>query len=871
MLKKYSSLFVIAVLTLHSLLLNGYFYGYGFNYIPFGYNLPPIFFRLDPALYPLDMYIRSSIHHNTYFFNIIVFLTKYIAIEKAAFALSVTCLYITLLAIFYLTLVVFKNKTSGYLAILLYSFGLRQWSLGEPGIYCNFLDAAIIAYPVLMFALAFFLKKRYFVSLFLTGLIFNIHLPYALNLLFIFSCFFLWQYRLLNIRFIVKAVLSILIPALPFFRMLPSLLRPKYYSQEWFQAIQTGEWFHHLPSCWDLNHYVRFLLFAGLTAFSIYKIQNSDKRRTITALFSSLLLLCTLGTIFTEVFPTPFFIQLHVWNYGTWIFYLAAIACIAGLLVSQWNNNINRQFSIIAIVPVIAGYIQPYWIMPLLAVMLLSTSFKDNMCLRLKSFRTIAILVLTYLVFSAFLPELRIGMAYTGKFAALVLVCIFMFVISTSLLTKRFTAYAPGKKLLIASILFLVFFDLSYVYRQNGVNLNYKGYSKSNTPPWIDAQLYARDHTPKGALFIVPPYLEGFNVFSRRSIFGDWIIGTTCVWGDNSYASEWLNRMELLGWDTSRVMKNFQQVKHGYNSLTDKQIMKIAKQYSASYIVFEKTKKLDLPIEYKNSEFIIYRTESDNGSSNHFQYMINQRDRSKMVLIPAGEFLMGSENGDTDEKPLHKVPVNSFYMDIYETTNLQYCSFLNESRADLQKIAEWINLDSKLCAIRKTTDRFSVKSGHENFPVVCISWKGADSYARWAGKRLPTEAEWEYASRGGLKEKQYSWGIENPATGKWANYNCPSDGYEQLAPVGRFPVNNFGLHDMAGNAWEWCSDWYNSNFYTWSKSFDHWNIVLKGTFRVRRSGSWRSDANSLRNAYRSFGKPSSGGMDSGFRCCKNRQ
>ena len=161
-----------------------------------------------------------------------------------------------------------------------------------------------------------------------------------------------------------------------------------------------------------------------------------------------------------------------------------------------------------------------------------------------------------------------------------------------------------------------------------------------------------------------------------------------------------------------------------------------------------------------------------------------------MVLIPAGEFQMGSDNGDDDEKPVHTVYVDAFYMDVYEVTVGQYRKFLQATGQGA--LPDWIS-------------KYSPTDMH---PVVGVGWRDAMAYATWAGKRLPTEAEWEYAARGGLVGKTYPWG--NAIDASKANYG---DNIGSPTPVGSYGANGYGLYDMAGNVWEWCLDELDTDFY----------------------------------------------------------
>ncbi len=176
-----------------------------------------------------------------------------------------------------------------------------------------------------------------------------------------------------------------------------------------------------------------------------------------------------------------------------------------------------------------------------------------------------------------------------------------------------------------------------------------------------------------------------------------------------------------------------------------------------------------------------------------------------------------------------------------------------------------------------------------NHPVVHICWDDAVAYARWAGKRLPTEAEWEYAARGGLDRKPYTWGNELRPGGKcMANYwqgefpgeNTEADGYRGTAPVGSYPPNGYGLHDMAGNVWEWCSDWYRPDYYAVSPRRNpqgpESSIDIDGQDmpkRVQRGGSFLCAENycvRYRVGGRGQGDPMTCMSHTGFRCAKSR-
>ena len=246
-----------------------------------------------------------------------------------------------------------------------------------------------------------------------------------------------------------------------------------------------------------------------------------------------------------------------------------------------------------------------------------------------------------------------------------------------------------------------------------------------------------------------------------------------------------------------------------------------------------------------------------------------------MVLIPSGRSIKigsDSEAAEADEQPVHDAHIAAFFMDEYEVTNFAYKQFLlanghwQKDRID----SEFHNGD-----YLKHWNGNDYPSASENHPVTYVSWYAAMAYAQWAGKRLPTEAEWEYAARGGVADQAYPWG--DVIDGEQANYG---GNIGQTTPVGEYPPNGYGLHDMAGNVWEWCLDEYSETFYFISpleNPFPGANTVdwVIGNFtsiktsRALRGGSWHSDPEYLRAANRfPWGLPTYTRNDVGFRCVR---
>ncbi len=308
-----------------------------------------------------------------------------------------------------------------------------------------------------------------------------------------------------------------------------------------------------------------------------------------------------------------------------------------------------------------------------------------------------------------------------------------------------------------------------------------------------------------------------------------------------------------------------------------------------------------------------------------------------MVWIAGGEFAMGTDDPTKmscegtgrdampDARPIHRVAVDGFWMDATEVTNEQFARFVQATGyvtvaeqkpkpedfpgappealvpgsiiftptpgpVALDNFIAWWRYEPG-ASWRHPEGAKSEIQGRETFPVVHVSYADAAAFAKWAGKRLPTEAEWEFASRGGLAGKPFAWGDELKPGGKWmANIfqgpfpvkDAGTDGFIGAAPVAKFPPNGYGLYDMAGNVWEWCSDWYRPDYYEQlaragvahnpqgpADSFDPSEPGVPK--RVHRGGSFLcTDQYCTRYMMGSRGKgePSSAANHIGFRCVR---
>lgn len=287
----------------------------------------------------------------------------------------------------------------------------------------------------------------------------------------------------------------------------------------------------------------------------------------------------------------------------------------------------------------------------------------------------------------------------------------------------------------------------------------------------------------------------------------------------------------------------------------------------------------------------------------------SQSTRTGMVAIPGGEFLMGTADADgfasDAEGPVRRVRVDGFLLDACAVTNSRFAAFVDATgyATEAERIGwSYVFAGFLPAALRRGAARpartpwwcgvtaacwqrpegpGSSVADRPDHPVVHVSWNDAAAYCRWAGTRLPTEAEWEYAARGGLEQRRYPWGDERDPAGEYrANIwrgtfptkNTAADGYRATAPVDAFEPNGFGLYNMSGNVWEWCADWWTTDHGDPARTAVNPTGPAAGRDKVIRGGSHLchdSYCNRYRVAARTANSPDSSSGHTGFRCARD--
>lgn len=287
------------------------------------------------------------------------------------------------------------------------------------------------------------------------------------------------------------------------------------------------------------------------------------------------------------------------------------------------------------------------------------------------------------------------------------------------------------------------------------------------------------------------------------------------------------------------------------------------------FIIWEPLKE---NVELKGDEFIFKLSGNTLGTTSEIEF----------VYVNGGSFEMGDNFGEgpTDEKQVHHVNLSNFEIGKYEVTNYQYAKFLNEYKSSIVKGGEFsgeLMIKERETGLKYIQQNWQPQAGYEFFPVIGVTWFGANEFCKYYGYRLPSEAEWEFAARERGEIVRFGNG-KNIADPREINFDGSRSNEDSISvhgefkaktsPVGKFAPNSMDLFDMSGNVWEWCQDWYTSNYYFHSCS-DNPAGPWVGMYKIIRGGSWFNDAKGVRATDRSFFPPYKENGDIGFRVVRS--
>ena len=583
--------------------MNGHYHVH--KQLTVGTYLDPIIAQTDSTLFKNSIYVQAANRTNVRFsisHEFHVFIIKHFDFETFAIVAGIVSLFCSLAGLYSLTQALFPGSNARYITMLLYTAELNNWTVGSPAPYLNFFHHSLLySYPLIIWSMVYFFRKQYAVSLFLAGLSWNFHPMCTVFILWAYGLTWIFNYKELRPATIGASCIAFIVPALP------AIIRGLNYlgtTQQldlpvWMTAALWSAWYTCFPSTWEMLSFVKAGLFFALFIMAIYSIPDASRKRELLIFTCSILILCLVGTFFVDIYPVPFIIKLSLWR-STVVYLFLALPCIAYFLTSIITRSIPRRFLVIALIVFLTGYVKcfPLYYLPLFMCGLLLFTYEDR-CTPHSPF-----------VFTVGLPLLCIAFAImvtyhivTGERGLRLLIffsSIIIFLLAIALLKRRVTVSARAYTIWV--MLFVVLIDAGVLYFKGGPEIYYHGYFQGRRDPWADIQLFAQKHSAKDDLFIVPPYMNDFGIYSLRATLGDWAEGANAIYLDNQFAREWLSRMKDLGWKEFCKDSNAS----GYFNLKTQEVVKAAKKYGAKFIITEKPKTFDLQKAYENNQFILY-------------------------------------------------------------------------------------------------------------------------------------------------------------------------------------------------------------------------------------------------------------------------
>ncbi len=595
-------LFILLLLTTHSFLMNGYYTNH--RQLTVATYFSSIRAEIDPSLFQNSGYVQAVNRTNlriALFYDLVPHILEYIDLETYAIFQTFISLFFMLSGIYALTYTMFGSSRAGYLATLLYSIEINNWTLGSPAPYLNFFHHGLpFTYPLIVWSMFFFLKKRFPLAFFLAGTAWAFHIMCAFFLVWAYAVYWIFNFKQFKLKTTLICGISFGLPALPYlFKAIKHMGSSSASGPLWQEGVRWVAWYSCFPATWPLFSILKAGLFFVLTLVCILKIRKLAVINTIMPFFLSVALLCLIGIIFTDFYPIPIVIKFSLWR-STIIYLFLAISCI-GYVLTKLNDHITQRFLAIALIVIISGYLDNFklYYFPFLILLLTLVLWEKPITARIKFLKTNFKFLLIIIFAGLFSYQL-----FSDKSAlsmGIFFLSTLLFLLTTRTVLSKIKPSLRNNASMVMALLFLCAFDFAVLYSNGGPDIYYQGKKMGKMDLWTDIQIAAKKHSGKDDLFIVPPYIPGFTNYSLRATLGDWAEGSTLLYLDNQYTQEWFERMNDLGWTKPNNSEK------GFNELSTKAIIKAARKYGARFVVTEKPKTFSLPTVYENNKYILYQ------------------------------------------------------------------------------------------------------------------------------------------------------------------------------------------------------------------------------------------------------------------------
>jgi len=640
----------ILVLTIFSILINGYFFESSF-WGHLSYDLPQIKIYQDNSLYPNDLLKAVVPYYYTISSPINAFLTRYIDMQTLFFTLFFIGNFIAFLLIFYISKLLFNNNITSLLSVLL--FLTSKAALGQSTLFPD-ISQRVLVFPIMLFSIYLFLRNKYYLAVIMNGIAFIIHGMLGIPLFFLYFFYFIVNYKKIGILNIIKYTSLFLLFSSPLliWKFLTPVDNPFFMSPElWLKILQVYQVWHLFPFHWPMGKWLAFLAF--LIAFIValrYKPLNMDHHKKVITFFWGIFILALIATIFSELYPVAIILNLQLFRATIFLFVFGIIYLSNYLIDIVVKSNLGLK---IAATGMLASlFIGNFKGIYIFLVVLLA--FKSNSIIKIPLI-LLSIIGFIFGVVGTFFHQLPLISFF--KIGMLPLIVITTICLLTWLIVSFKSLRVHKYKIIFAYILFILILSSFYTIGLNNIMHEYGGvvdgiyigqsigtltqveFIKSPYDPissrgilrffedplgiinknvqfpfkipsseFEEVQIWAKENTKKGAIFITPPYLKGFRLFSQRSTIADCndlgVSNPVCTHG---YIT--IKRLESLCDTkfTNRDICSPENCMPKYNNLPEEKLLEISKKYKASYVVVEKPWGKNLELVFENNKFRVYK------------------------------------------------------------------------------------------------------------------------------------------------------------------------------------------------------------------------------------------------------------------------
>jgi len=572
--------------------------------------VPLILQKANPQLYPSDLFVNSSYILNSFYFGIMGFLSRYIELNLLFSVLSFMVAYADGLAVFYLTMVLFKNKGTAYLAVFLLLLSKSAISVAGIGITPSMEPSGVVV-PFLLLSIILFLKKYYWQAGLIISAMFYIQGMQASFVAGMFLFHFLMEIKNLDRKKVFLGIVCMILPAVPIFWDVFSGVFSNIYSAQdikyWWKIIHMRSWYHLFPFSWGVGDWFKYfgLFIWGFIVFYLHKPKKLPHQHIIIMNFiKAIFLMCVVSTVFSEIFVLPFIVRLILWR-STRFFVLFLLIYMSNYFI-EFPNKKTWQSLLIAIT-VSSIFLSLSKIITCFSLVFLGIEVFQYSRKKLAYFISMVglggfllFIVGTVLPMSSEKIILRKAMIYSNLGGEMLFilfcffVCIFLYVRCLSLKIRM------GRVIMVICLLFL--FTGTFIKARKWQRIMSSDIAKD----WKSVQFWAKKNTKIDSVFITPIYIKGFRIHSQRGTVLEFKDGGP-VMHDIGYCFKWWERVNDFGYNSLKInldMRN--DLRRIYKNLNIEDVYKLSKKYGANYIVTESKHALDLKKLYQNEHFEVF-------------------------------------------------------------------------------------------------------------------------------------------------------------------------------------------------------------------------------------------------------------------------